>query len=128
MNNHKEIELNLDIFSNSYYHCSFNLKGEFIFCSDVLNRHGTYHKIIWIYSTQTKNNKWTCKRIYKIPNDSELLDISKYDSEKIYLFSNNNFYEWNILTEKIIKLFGNETYKEEYEVIRSILFKFYILL
>ncbi|RGB38763.1 hypothetical protein C1646_805680 [Rhizophagus diaphanus] len=26
MNNHKEIELNLDIFSNSYYHCSFNLK------------------------------------------------------------------------------------------------------
>ncbi|GBC41655.2 hypothetical protein GLOIN_2v1874127 [Rhizophagus irregularis DAOM 181602=DAOM 197198] len=64
------------------------------------------HKIIWIYSTQTKNNKWMCKRIYEIPKDFELIGISKND--KLYLFSNNSIYEWNILNEENIRMFKNE--------------------
>ncbi|PKY27548.1 hypothetical protein RhiirB3_416120, partial [Rhizophagus irregularis] len=55
-------------------------------------------KIICIYSTQTKNNKWECKRFYEIPEDYELISISKYD--KVYLFSNDHIYEWNINTER----------------------------
>jgi hypothetical protein len=97
------------------------LKGEFIFCNDVKNRQGIYHKIIWVYSTQTKNNKWICKRIYKIPKEFELISISKYD--KLYLFSNNNIYEWNILNEKSIRIFGDEMYRrEEFFKVKKIIF------
>ncbi|UZO26961.1 uncharacterized protein OCT59_019171 [Rhizophagus irregularis] len=66
-------------------YCTFNLKGEFILYSKVY-AHFTFvedKKIIWIYSTQTKNDKWECKRFYKIPEDYELISISKYD--KVYL-------------------------------------------
>uniref|UniRef100_U9U019 Uncharacterized protein n=1 Tax=Rhizophagus irregularis (strain DAOM 181602 / DAOM 197198 / MUCL 43194) TaxID=747089 RepID=U9U019_RHIID len=112
INNNQIIELNAKISHLKYHYCTFNLKGEFIFCNDVKNRHRIYHKIIWIYSTQTKNNKWECKGIYKIPKDFELISISKYD--KLYLFSNNNIYEWNILTEKSVRIFGgDEIYKRE---------------
>ncbi|CAB4423671.1 unnamed protein product [Rhizophagus irregularis] len=69
-----------------------------------------HHKIIWIYSTQTKNNKWMCKRIYEIPKDFELIGISKND--KLYLFSNNSIYEWNILNEENIRMFKNEENEE----------------
>lgn len=115
MKNDKEIESNLCVYSDTYYDCTFNSNGEFIFYNEIIDRHDIYQKMIWIYSTQTKNNKWTCKGIYKIPEDFELISLSKYDS-KFYLFSNNNIYEWNILTEKSIKIFGNE--KKEYEVIK----------
>ncbi|PKC67995.1 hypothetical protein RhiirA1_417431, partial [Rhizophagus irregularis] len=73
-------------------YCTFNLKGEFII----------YSKIIWIYSTKTKNNKWECKRFYRIPEDYELISISKYD--KVYLASNENdyIYEWSINTNKSV--------------------------
>jgi hypothetical protein len=102
MNNHKKIESDLCVYSNKYYNCTFNLKGEFIFYNNIFDIHGTNHKMIWIYSTQ----KWKCKGIYKIPNDFELISISKYD--KLYLFSNNNnIYEWNILTGKGIKILSN---------------------
>ncbi|PKK78592.1 hypothetical protein RhiirC2_770074 [Rhizophagus irregularis] len=112
INNNQIIELNAKISHLKYHYCTFNLKGEFIFCNDVKNRHRIYHKIIWVYSTQTKNNKWVCKGIYKIPKDFELISISKYD--KLYLFSNNNIYEWNILTEKSVRIFGgDEIYKRE---------------
>src|SRR5688572_5184203 len=82
-------------------YCIFNLKGEFILYSSVRSR-----KIIWIYSTQTKNNKWKCKKIYKIPEDFELISISKYD--KIYLYSSYCIYEWDINTEKSIRIFENK--------------------
>lgn len=117
MKNDKEIESNLCVYSDTYYDCIFNLESEFIFYNEIINRHDIYQKIIWIYSTQTGNNKWTCKGIYKIPDDFELISISKYDS-KVYLLSNNNIYEWNILTGKGIKIFGNE--KKEYEVINNL--------
>ena len=99
MNNNQEIKLEFD---NHYrcHDCTFNLKGEFILYN-LIDK-----KIIWIYSTQTKNNKWKCKKFYEIPKDVELISISKYD--KLFLYSNNYIYEWNILTEKSTRLFYNE--------------------
>ncbi|PKY34005.1 hypothetical protein RhiirB3_395238 [Rhizophagus irregularis] len=71
-------------------------------------------KIIWIYSTQTKYNKWECKRFYEIPyNYYEIISISKYDN--VYLFSNDCIYEWNINTEKSIKIFVNNKDKNKFE-------------
>jgi hypothetical protein len=98
MNNH-QIELDCDIGEYNSY-CTFNLKGEFILYSR------NDDNLIFVYSTQTINNKWKCKRIYKIPKDFDLISISKYD--KIYLFSNNSIFEWNLITEKSIKIFDNE--------------------
>ncbi|CAB4426456.1 unnamed protein product [Rhizophagus irregularis] len=96
-------------------YCTFNLKGEFILYSKVY-AHFTFvedKKIIWIYSTQTKNDKWECKRFYRIPEDYELISISKYD--KVYLFSNDYIYEWNINTERGVKIFGNNKDKNKFE-------------
>ncbi|PKK55752.1 hypothetical protein RhiirC2_801597, partial [Rhizophagus irregularis] len=90
------------------YTCTFNLKGEFILYGRV--SFVSERKMIWIYSTQTKNDKWECKRFYEIPKDYEIISISKYD--KVYLFSNvSNDYicEWNINTEKSVKIFDNNT-------------------
>ncbi|EXX72821.1 hypothetical protein RirG_065650 [Rhizophagus irregularis DAOM 197198w] len=120
-NKDKKIALNLDIQKSFYVddlwdlYCTFNLKGEFIIYSACYVQ-GIYdnHKIIWIYSTKTKNNKWECKRFYRIPEDYELISISKYD--KVYLASNENdyIYEWSINTNKSVKIFVNNkdrTYK-----------------
>ncbi|RGB26320.1 hypothetical protein C1646_746899, partial [Rhizophagus diaphanus] len=75
-------------------YCTFNLKGEFILYSKVY-AHFTFvedKKIIWIYSTQTKNDKW-----------------------EFYLFSNDYIYEWNINTERGVKIFGNNKDKNKFE-------------
>ncbi|POG75860.1 hypothetical protein GLOIN_2v1561235 [Rhizophagus irregularis DAOM 181602=DAOM 197198] len=115
-NTNKKIALNLDteVANPKYCHCTFNLKREFIlynvfYVHNVLGN----HKIIWIYSTQIKNNKWECKRFYRMPEDYELISISKYDN--VYLFSNDYIYEWNINTEKSVKIFGNNKDKNKFE-------------
>ena len=115
-NNDQKIELNLNVtfFTGSWCY-NFNSKGEFIIYgnwehsdtpSTIWSEYQKNHKIIWIYSTKTRNNKWICKRLYEIPKNFELISISK--DNKLYLFSNNYIYEWNLLTEKSIKLFGEE--------------------
>ena len=115
-NNPNINKINLELLDTSHCHpcyCAFNLKGEFILYSEVDNDFNNCDKkIIWIYSTQTKN-EWLCKGIYKIPNNFELISISKYD--KLYLFSNNYFYEWNILTEISTRIFINRKDKENKE-------------
>ncbi|PKC56024.1 hypothetical protein RhiirA1_474635, partial [Rhizophagus irregularis] len=73
-NKDKKNALSFNKYAYANY-CTFNLKGEFILYSSVK----IDHEIIWIYSTQTKNNKWKCKRFYRIPKDYELISISKYD-------------------------------------------------
>ncbi|POG77696.1 hypothetical protein GLOIN_2v1544873 [Rhizophagus irregularis DAOM 181602=DAOM 197198] len=111
----KKIAINLNaIYADS---CTFNLKGEFILYSTIWP-HSDFerNKIIWIYSTQTKNNKWECKRFYRIPEDYELISISKYDN--VYLFLNYFIYEWNINTEKSVKIFVNN--KDKNKVINII--------
>ncbi|PKC57212.1 hypothetical protein RhiirA1_446273 [Rhizophagus irregularis] len=109
MNNEdKKIALSFDKYVSPYYYYAFNLKGEFILYNLVAG-----YKIIWIYSTQTKNDKWECKRFYRIPEDYELISISKYD--KVYLFSNDYIYEWNINTEKSVKIFVNNKDKNKIE-------------
>ncbi|GBC40289.2 hypothetical protein GLOIN_2v1881126 [Rhizophagus irregularis DAOM 181602=DAOM 197198] len=110
-NNTHEIKLYYDenIYQN---HCTFNVKGEFIICNEVLNQ-----KILRIYSTQIKNGKWMCKQIYEIPQDFELISISKCN--KLYLLSSNCIYEWNIVTEKSARIFADdEDYKFEEEDIK----------
>src|SRR6266498_1933754 len=113
MNNKDEknaLKLHRNDTRSSYYDCTFNLKGEFILYS-VVSGSFDVQKIIWIYSTQTKNNKWECKRFYRIPEDYELINMSKYD--KVYLCSNDYIYEWNIITEKSVKIFGNKKNKNK---------------
>ncbi|PKC58937.1 hypothetical protein RhiirA1_427327, partial [Rhizophagus irregularis] len=104
-NKDKKIVLDFDTeyAYTKYCYCTFNLKGEFILYSEFyFNNTFGKHKIIWIYSTQTKNNKWECKKFYRIPEDYELISISKYDN--VYLVSNDYIYEWNINTEKSVKI------------------------
>ncbi|PKY47712.1 hypothetical protein RhiirA4_544150, partial [Rhizophagus irregularis] len=108
-NKDKKIALDLKTIAWDCY-CTFNLKGEFILFSGVYTDE---HQIIWIYSTQTKNNKWKCKRIYRIPKDYELISISKYDN--VYLVSSDYIYEWNINTERGVKVFGNNKDKNKFE-------------
>lgn len=116
MNNDQKIELYFCKHLTSYY-CVFNLKDELILYSDINHSAGD-NKIIWVYSTQTKNNKWTCKKIYMITDDVKLLSISKYD--KLYLISNDCIYALNILTGKRMKIFVNKN-----EVIKIICLKLF---
>jgi hypothetical protein len=107
-NENKKITLSFDEKVSAEY-CTFNLKGEFILYSVVDTN--KKRKIIWIYSTQTKNNKWECKRFYKILEDYELISISKYD--RVYLSLNDCIYEWNINTERGVKIFCNNEDKNK---------------
>ncbi|PKC71322.1 hypothetical protein RhiirA1_453644 [Rhizophagus irregularis] len=96
--NAKKIELDCDD-NYKYCYCTFNLEGELIL-------HEMKDNIIYIYSTQTKNDKWNCKRMYKIPEDFNIISISKYNN--LYLFSNNSVYEHNLITGKSIKIFKDD--------------------
>jgi hypothetical protein len=106
-NKNQKIELYFKFVLSLY--CTFNLEGEFILYGP--NDRGDENKIIWIYSTQTKSNKWNCKRFYEIPYGIELISITKYN--KVYLSLIDNIYEWDILTEKSVKIFCNNGKNEE---------------
>src|SRR5687767_8850848 len=96
MNNSQKIILDCG-YCRYYVYCAFNINGELIL-------YGKDHTV-FIYSTQTENNKWNCKGVYKLFKDSEdfiIVSISKYN--KLYLFSNNSIYEWNLDTEERIKI------------------------
>ena len=78
MNNNHEI--NLEFNDNNNYYCTFNLKGEFILYT-VANYYIEHtNKRIWIYSTQTKNNKWKCKNFTRCP---KMIDIQQGHKIKI---------------------------------------------
>ncbi|PKK76704.1 hypothetical protein RhiirC2_844957 [Rhizophagus irregularis] len=113
MNSKQKIILDCDNNYNYNYY-NFTLKDEFILREVKDN-------FIFIYSTQTKNNKLNCKRIYKIPEDFNFISISKYD--KLYLLSNNSIYEHNLTTQKSIRIFKSD---EKIELISYELKKFYI--
>ncbi|RGB39333.1 hypothetical protein C1646_803737 [Rhizophagus diaphanus] len=117
INHNQEIELNLggNDFIGSRHH-TFNLKGEFILYSNWKVHYKLFHKeykIIRIFSTQTKNNKWYGERVYEIPEYFEFINISKY-TDKFYLFSNNSIYEWDLDTEKGIKIFYDRELESHY--------------
>ncbi|RGB42354.1 hypothetical protein C1646_751126 [Rhizophagus diaphanus] len=103
----KDKKITLNLYTEWAIYCTFNLKGKFVLVSRDKNINGNENYIIWFCSTQTKNNRWECKRFYRIPENYELISISKYD--KVYLVSNENdyIYEWNINTEKSVKIFDN---------------------
>jgi hypothetical protein len=103
MNNRLESVAYYDL-NKKYEYCTFNLKGELI-----LNR----FRSIYIYSMQTKNTTWKCKRTYRIPDYFRCISTSIYD--KLYLFSNNSIYEWNLITEKGIKILGVDVDETKYK-------------
>jgi hypothetical protein len=115
-NNYQEIKLNYSLSGIKY--CSFNRKGELILYKDAKDAKDasiTFKKayesssingIILIYSTQIKNNKWKCERTHAIPKNFELLSIPKFD--KLYLYSNNSIYEWNLISGESTKILWNE--------------------
>src|ERR1044072_4929953 len=129
-NDHHQNKIELDLlYPHSDYqyrphYCTFNFRGEFILYSkidditDAKNRKihfdGSDKKIVWIYSTKTNNDKWTCKKIYKVPENFELISVSKHDKQdKFYLFSNGYFYVWNMSTGKTTRIFLNKNAKEQ---------------
>ncbi|PKY40017.1 hypothetical protein RhiirA4_530048 [Rhizophagus irregularis] len=109
MNNKDKIELSFDSHRSKY--CTFNLKGELILYSLVDSYFGE-HKIIWIYSTQTKNNKWEYKNKkikycwnskYKRFNGALLV----YQTRRVFGIQNgrvwkSKFYE-NMSNKKIVE-------------------------
>jgi hypothetical protein len=104
-NKNQKIELYFN--PSIHYYCTFNLEGELILYGEV--HEGSWNGIIWIYSTQTKSNKWNCKRFYEIPRGIVLISITKYN--KVYLSLSDNIYEWDILTEKSVRIFCNKKNK-----------------
>ncbi|PKY52182.1 hypothetical protein RhiirA4_469660 [Rhizophagus irregularis] len=100
-NNTHEIKLYYDenIYQN---HCTFNVKGEFIICNEVLNQ-----KILRIYSTQTKNGKWiNCIYEWNIVTEKSARIFAddedyKFEKEDIKISSNENFICLGIKYENI---------------------------
>ena len=117
-NNQPDHKIELDLLyphSEQYrpHYCTFNFRGEFILYTKLNNTDDSSDKkIVWIYPTETNNDKWTCKKIYKVPENFELISVSKHDNQ-LYLFSNNYFYVWNMDTEKSTRIFINKNEKEE---------------
>src|SRR6266498_6119522 len=69
---------------------NFNTNGELILIyHDLFRFH--FGKFVFVYSIQTKKSK--CQKFYHIPKEAKVISLSKDD--KIWLYSNNNIYEWN---------------------------------
>jgi hypothetical protein len=113
MNKNQEIVLLYEKLCINYNYYTF-IRNKFVHCSDVKDIHGKDQKFIFIYSTRTKNNKWKCKKIYKIPENFELISVSEY--KKIYLLSNNYVYAWDTFTRTSIRIFVYEKEDEECKV------------
>uniref|UniRef100_U9UM31 Uncharacterized protein n=1 Tax=Rhizophagus irregularis (strain DAOM 181602 / DAOM 197198 / MUCL 43194) TaxID=747089 RepID=U9UM31_RHIID len=65
-----------------------------------------YPKIIDLNNNKTKDNKWFCKKIYLIPEDFEVINISKYVvNNKLYLFSKNSIFEWDFVENHGMRIF-----------------------
>ncbi|UZO07406.1 uncharacterized protein OCT59_027690 [Rhizophagus irregularis] len=97
MKNNQNIKLDLDLHYYNYCKFNFNSKGELVLYGEPLDK---------IYAYSKNSSKWKCERIYKIPNGFEAINISKDD--KIFLYSDNSIYEWNLITEKSIKIFNSD--------------------
>lgn len=131
MNDRQEITLGYDGISTVY--CAFNLKGELILCNAVSddddddwnNVVNTVKIIITINSIQKKNNKlmYKCKKVYWLPRETRNVNISKYDEN--YLFSDNSIYNFNLITEEKIKIFGvdEETIYNDFEKVIKVFSK-----
>jgi hypothetical protein len=108
-----QIRINLIDFDNHNYfeilYCALNLKNELILYNCIFNDDWDYLKyVICIYSLQTKNNQlmYKCKRMYWTTGN--VMSIQKDD--KLYLsssLSNNSVYEFDLATEKKIKIVGS---------------------
>ncbi|PKY19745.1 hypothetical protein RhiirB3_469336 [Rhizophagus irregularis] len=115
MKNEQEIQLGCGLGElGEHEYCTFNLNS----ANFILHGSVNDYDLLMIYSTQTKNNKWWCKRMYNIPKDFKLISVPNYDNN-IYLFSNNFIYEWNLLTEKRTRIFGNDETKYDYKKFRK---------
>lgn len=107
MNKGQEIKLKWPR-SNNFKNGTFNLKGELLL---LLYNNKRHCEKIFIYSTQTKNDKWKCKRIYEIPNSFRVIGMSKYTN--LYVSSDKSIYEWNFNSEKGIKVSDRDNFFSE---------------
>src|SRR6266542_2801569 len=98
----KKLMFHFDVDANVQF-CNFNGNGELILFSTVRNFRNDYMNIVFVYSIQTKKSK--CRKIYKVPNEAEIISISKDD--KIWLRLNDDIYEWNLLTSDITIILKN---------------------
>ncbi|GBB86178.1 hypothetical protein RclHR1_12620005 [Rhizophagus clarus] len=104
-NNFQNNKLNRDFDRCSF--CIFNMIGELVIYNQTLvNNTFNIDHHIFIYSMKTKNNKWKCKKIYKIPRGLKVIRISKYN--KLYLYSDNSIHEYNLITENSRKIFVSD--------------------
>ncbi|GES95010.1 hypothetical protein GLOIN_2v1537213 [Rhizophagus clarus] len=101
MNNGQLNKLDMDFSYTTSVRLTFNLNNDLI---------APYRRVIFIHSTQTKNNKWNCKRIYKALEYCKNLCFisisSKYN--KVYFRLNNFIYEFDLITEKSIKIYVDD--------------------
>ncbi|PKY43919.1 hypothetical protein RhiirA4_442840 [Rhizophagus irregularis] len=95
-NKDKKIALSFNVYATAKY-CTFNLKGEFILYSVVINCNTQEkNKIILIYSTQTKNNKWEYIQLYNFINHTGLFllpSLFYYKPDKEIKYCWNNKYK-----------------------------------
>ncbi|GBB88163.1 hypothetical protein RclHR1_01470011 [Rhizophagus clarus] len=106
MNNNSLQKIELDLNYSDSNECSFNLNDELI----------SYYKgsrdnkgIIFVYSTQTNDNKWDYKRIYRVPEYTKvyegfkIISVTKYN-KLYYMISKETIYEFDLITEKTKKI------------------------
>ncbi len=94
--------------------CNFNKDGELILFCEVEASVGNMNLVcVYSYSIQTKPIKTKRQKIYMIPKEAEVINISKDD--KFWLYFNNDIYEWNLPTGYTTILSKNI-----YEVINNI--------
>jgi hypothetical protein len=73
--------------------CSFNSKGDLIlFCTSYSM--DTRINVVCVHSIRTKKTR--CQKIYRIPNEADVISISK--DNKIWLRFNDNIYVWEMFT------------------------------
>lgn len=112
-NNKREMKMdgavyNVNLSFNSLYkkyklYGTFNLNNEFLVYKENQDTFG--HKIK-LYRENNKwfewSTSWRNKINYEVPNNVKFFDVSKYN--KLYLFSNEYFCEWNIYAKNGIIL------------------------
>ncbi len=90
-NQSQEIKLYFEFDLMDVKLCNFNKNGEFVlFCMSETSR-GEKINIVYVYSVQTEPTKTKYQKIYKIPKEAEVINISKDD--EIWLHFNNDIYE-----------------------------------
>ena len=72
----QDIELHLGFRVTNIQHCNFNLDGDLIF-SCTINTNDSQINVICVCSIQTKSNEMNCQKIFKIPEETKIVNVSR---------------------------------------------------